>query len=255
MESNDKHINLIDKIIRQEANAAEKNAFDQLMKEDASFKKQYHFQKDLEAVSKSQEQHFLKKQLQNLEAKQAIEIPTEAKKRSIVFYLTRMAAAIALLAAAWFVFNTKAPSSEQLFADNFTAHPNELTKVERGTTQSGATASVSILDKAFNAYQKGDYKIALQNFEEYYSASKDENVLFYKAISLIQLDQSKEASTILEKLASSNIKIEASVVQWYLGLSYLKNNKLPAAKQAFQKVLDAPGQFRKTSAKNILEEI
>ena len=79
------------------------------------------------------------------------------------------------------------------------------------------------LTSAMESYQKGDYAIALQKFEAI--PGVDENYLIYKAICLLETEQTEDGITLLEKLVANGEGTEYyQQACWYLALAYLRND-------------------------------
>ena len=79
------------------------------------------------------------------------------------------------------------------------------------------------LTSAMESYQKGDYAIALQKFEAI--PGVDENYLIYKAICLLETEQTEDGITLLEKLVANGEGTEYyQQACWYLALAYLRNH-------------------------------
>ena len=80
------------------------------------------------------------------------------------------------------------------------------------------------LTSAMESYQKGDYVTALQKFEAI--PDVDENYLIYKAICLLETEQTEDAITLLEKLVANGEGTEYyQQACWYLALAYLLDHK------------------------------
>ena len=255
MEPTNKHINLIDRIIRNEATEAERVEFKSLLASDEAFKKQYEFTKDFNEVSKSNAQYELKDRLRAIEqesSKEKVQATDEpiAKSRSLVFYLSRAAAALLLLAACWFLMPKETQQAPDLFAANFSSHPNELSHIDRGEGQNN-----SQLKEAFLAYQQNEHTKASQLFSSLHKQGGSDDLLFYESISLLHLDKSNEALKNLESLSEKDLRIQNEVIHWYLALAQIKTGDTAAAKISLQKVLDAEGSFRKTSSRSIMEQL
>ena len=80
------------------------------------------------------------------------------------------------------------------------------------------------LTSAMESYQKGDYVTALQKFEAILDV--DENYLIYKAICLLETEQTEDAITLLEQLVANGEGTEYyQQACWYLALAYLCNHE------------------------------
>ena len=80
------------------------------------------------------------------------------------------------------------------------------------------------LTSAMESYQKEDYATALQKFEAI--PDVDENYLIYKAICLLETEQTEKAITLLEQLVANGEGTEYyQQACWYLALAYLRNHE------------------------------
>lgn len=80
------------------------------------------------------------------------------------------------------------------------------------------------LTSAMESYQKEDYATALQKFEAI--PEVDENYLIYKAICLLETEQTEDAITLLELLVANGEGTEYyQQACWYLALAYLSNHE------------------------------
>ena len=80
------------------------------------------------------------------------------------------------------------------------------------------------LTSAMESYQKEDYATALQKFEAI--PDVEENYLIYKAICLLETEQTEDAITLLEKLVANGEGTEYyQQACWYLVLAYLSNHE------------------------------
>ena len=79
------------------------------------------------------------------------------------------------------------------------------------------------LASVMESYQKEDYTTALQKFEAI--PDVEENYLIYKAICLLETEQTEDAITLLEKLVANGESTEYyQQACWYLALAYLRNH-------------------------------
>ena len=80
------------------------------------------------------------------------------------------------------------------------------------------------LDSVMESYQKEDYTTALQKFEAI--PNVEENYLIYKAICLLETEQTEDAVTLLEQLVANGESTEYyQQACWYLALVYLSNHE------------------------------
>ena len=90
------------------------------------------------------------------------------------------------------------------------------------------------LASTMESYQKEDYATALQKFEAI--PNVDENYLIYKAICLLETEQTEDAITLLEKLVANGEGTEYyQQASWYLALAYLSNHEDDKAMNLYNK--------------------
>lgn len=152
-----------------------------------------------------------------------------------------LAASLALVAAAiWFFSQPGTPTYEQ-----YAQHPT-LSLTVMGQTEQAKT-------EAETAFAQGDFERANLALEQVLRDEPDNlKARFYLGICLLELRKAAEARAIFEPLASGNSALREDAM-WYLGLSYLQENNLPACRAALEKI--EVGQARYPAARKILRKI
>lgn len=103
-----------------------------------------------------------------------------------------------------------------------------------------------------NAYQKKEYKVALQKFNAMLNIDKE--FILYKAICLIETKQLPEAIDLLNQLVSDGEGTEYwQQANWYLAISYLKKHEKDKAMQLFEKIANLDGVYKKEAETTIKE--
>ena len=166
---------------------------------------------------KKERQKELDEQLKLLsEHKQALTKKKHQKNR-ILYALSSIAAIIAIV----FSLNIYQDNRrmDKLFETYYTPLEYDSQLMSRGEdTISPELAST------MESYQKEDYATALQKFEAI--PDVDENYLIYKAICLLETEQTEEAIILLEKLVAKGEGTEYyQQACWYLALAYLINHE------------------------------
>ena len=165
---------------------------------------------------KKERQKELDEQLKLLsEHKQALTKKKHQKNR-ILYALSSIAAIIAIV----FSLNIYQDNRrmDKLFETYYTPLEYDSQLMSRGEdTISPELAST------MESYQKEDYATALQKFEAI--PDVDENYLIYKAICLLETEQTEDAITLLELLVANGESTEYyQQACWYLALAYLQNH-------------------------------
>lgn len=141
----------------------------------------------------------------------------KSKVRKLVISISSIAAIIAIV----FSLNIYQDNRrmDKLFETYYTPLEYDSQLMSRGEeTISPELAS------AMESYQKEDYATALQKFEAI--PNVDENYLIYKAICLLETEQTEDAITLLEKLVANGEGTEYyQQACWYLALAYLSNHE------------------------------
>ncbi len=246
-----KNLELIDKYFSNSLNPKEQLLFNDLLQSDKDFKKEFIFQKDLKKIISIQQQKDLKSTLQQFEE--------NVQKKSTVLFIPKkwlVAASLALLIGLgfWFVKNHYFISSEQLFSQHFEPYRNIVRPIERGENEN------SLEFKAFVAYEGGNYYKSINLFNSV-DNSEDTYILFYKAMSYLEVNKTSEAINILLPIATSKNYKESDLnfdelANWYLGLAYLKMNENNKAISQFSLIVNHPtNTFKKEEATKILNAL
>jgi len=244
------HFKLIDKFFSDTLSDKESALFNKLLQEDPEFKEEFKFQKDLKKALQQNKRETLKATLQGFEK-------DLKKKKSIFTIRTWLAAAtvIILLGIGSLIYNLNSSDDpKKLYAEYFEPYRNIVHPVERGENDG------SIESKAFQAYENGDFYKAINLFNSIETIEEENNdyIDFYKAISFMALNKSKEAIEILLPIATEVEKGDYDLSQkanWYLALAYLNSNEIEKAKsQLYMISHDEAFTFKKDEATEILKK-
>ena len=151
----------------------------------------------------------------------------KSKAKKFIMSITSIAAIIAIV----FSLNIYQDNRrmDKLFETYYTPLEYDSQLMSRGEeTISPELAS------AMESYQKEDYATALQKFEAI--PDVEENYLIYKAICLLETEQTEDAITLLEQLVANGEGAEYyQQACWYLALGYLLNHEDDKAIGVLQK--------------------
>jgi predicted Zn-dependent protease len=238
---------LIEKHIQNCLSDKEKVIFNKLLIEDSSFKKQVAFQKKLKKAIQSHDQDNFKKLLNNVESN----ILKENHRSILSFnYKWIIAASLVLIFGMSFFLNVnRSYNPEEIFNNNFQPYKNVIYPINRGKQINQDI----IKTNAFIAYEKGDYKKAIDLFSKLYTTTKETYYLFYKANALLKLNKTKEAITILKKHLNSKDYLSKKS-NWYLALAYIKLNDTQKAKELLIKITEKK-LYNYKKAENLLKKL
>lgn len=149
--------------------------------------------------------------------------------------------------AAWSHFNL---NSQELFTEYFSSYPNDFVRIERSSSDTNP------LQSAFIAYQDKDYDSAIQQFDRLLNSSNSDNILFFKAVSLLSKGETEFAINIFRNLKEKEDWQYSEAVRWYLALGYLKLEQITIAKDLLEQIANSEnGHFNQSSAKEILQKL
>jgi tetratricopeptide (TPR) repeat protein len=161
-----------------------------------------------------------------------------ARKRNRRIYYS-LAAAIVVAFTAVLYFRAPAPSYAPLFAEYFKPYPNMI-PIVRGEGSSGA------LESAMAEYENANYGEALTILKTLIAGEpQNDTASFYAGVSSLCLNDSRSAIVFLQNVSEHSGLTDQTT--WYLGLAYLKQNDMDAAKGCFGKLSSKEGIFKQRS--------
>jgi len=194
----------------------EEKLFNEFLDSDPEFRTKFEFENDLKRVIKDDQNQVLKAKLIGFEKEIATEAPV-AKPQSSTIRKWSIAASVALLMGlGWIGYNSLLKTDyENLYAANFQEYPNTVYTITRGDN------NASVEREAFVAYESGNYKEAILNFEKVQQEESKGYLDFYKAQAYLNLGDNTAAIPLFKGIQSgeSDFNEEAN---WYLALAYLK---------------------------------
>jgi len=237
----------IDRFLRNELPEEEKKAFEAELNQNADVAGELALQKDMEQFLRKQEKRTaLKNQLNSIgpEFFQASVKPEPGRivplqRRQTLRWVIGLAAAIALLLVARFVF------SPSLY-DQFGQHP-PLAMIEK----SNATQdNLAAMEAAFN--QK-NYTAALPLLQAYVREKPgDLQAELYLGICLLETGQYADARAVFTKISQTQSSF-MDFGQWYLALSYLKEGDKAACRRVLLELPEESEFFQK--AQDLLKQV
>lgn len=223
--------------------ADKQREFDDFMVTDTNFAEEVLFQKNLKAVIVKEEQNAVKKQLIGFDQLADLNTP---KSKSYTKWLVAASITLLLAIPCYFLFTNQTVDNDRLFAENFEPYRNVIQPIIRSSPEK------DIRTKAFIAYETENFKDALTYFDDLLNQKENDTLFFYKANTLLKLNQPEEAINILEQnLTESDYFIDKH--QWYLALAYLKTNNTERSKQLLKELIASKSSYKNEAAKQLLE--
>ena len=143
-----------------------------------------------------------------------------------------LAAGLAILIIASLVFLFRVKEPVDLYANYYEPYPMYITT--RSTDDSNEN-----LNLAVQAYSKGSYQAAWSSFLTILSEdTSDMGVMFYTAMSALQIDRYPDAVAGLKKVAVHGDNIYAAPAEWYLALAFIKSGDHRNARKTLENIIE-----------------
>ena len=164
-------------------------------------------------------------------------------------YFAIAASLAILLVGAWFFFLRGCSAPEELYAQHYTAYDGSTElRSENGIPK-------SLLSSAFDTYNEGNYREALQRFAQILKlAPGNPRALFYQGICQMETGAFAPAGESFRRVLADGQNLYLSQASWYLAMTCLKVNDLECAKAQLSELAGATGRYRDAAAE-ILEEL
>lgn len=167
-------------------------------------------------------------------------------------WLSRVAAVGLLVVAAIWLFKIFSPATPlALYDDYFAPYENVVEELNKGSV----SESEALRQKAYAAYESGDYAAALQGFEAILADTADADTEFYRANALLELGRAEEALPILDELARKPDFNLAAHSQWYAALAELALKRPDQAKIRLEKIINRPPETLKVQLEQLYKQL
>ena len=219
---------------------AEESSLSALFQEDPAAKEQFQEYQAVMAAVIEGEKAELKEFLTGIE---------KEERKIIPMWWMSIAAGLVLLIGLSYIFWPK-PNTSDLYGTYFDPYPNVYLPITRN--QIGED---SLLSVAFFQYESGQFEKASQSFSLYTeSADAKDEVRFYQAMSLMQIDSLTKALGILTSINNPDFDY-ADEVSWYRSLILLKNGQEGKAIAALIELKNRGSSFKKKEVEALLESL
>jgi len=158
------------------------------------------------------------------------------------------AAAIALLLAAFFIWQPLQQDSSALHLAYYEAPPFVLSESARGEATSDF--DLSAIRSAYADKDFGGLLTLVSAAQD--EADAPEGLELYEGIALLETDQ---ASLAIEKLKTLDDPELRDMQQWYLAMAYLKADDTDLAKVTLSKIVGVDQHYKQKAAQDILAKL
>ena len=239
---------LIEQYLAGELSDAERNAFEQRLKEDKVLAAETELHHRLHESLAGEKIHELRAVLQEVDE----EWDRSSKVRNLFparWLYAAAAVILVLVASVLYINRTRHLSPEELFAQSF--EPYQMVLNQRSFKE-----DEDILNAAINAYERGDYDVAVEKFSELKSVdSLGVAPKFYTAISWLALQQPEKAIDLLSSIATQDKHLLSEQARWYLVMAYLASGDKTSAQRILGDMLGNERHFKQEEVGKLLEEL
>lgn len=228
---------LINKHFEQQLSDEEKVLFNSLLQNDAEFAKEVAYQKNVKKAITLNEREVLKQKLKSYETKQKFRSAYWCSAAVVILFLGGLT---------WFQLQPSSP--EKLYQEYYHSYPNVVAPTVRGDNER------NLKSDAFYEYDSGNYEKSLVLFSKIYADEGVDYALFYKAMSLLELNRFEEAIASFEQFNTADNNAFSPFVKWYKALSYLKINEKEKAIKLLNELAGKENPQQQT-AKKLLTEL
>lgn len=229
--------NYIEKYFEGTLSPEETIMFNKLVEDDAVFAATFEYEKNVKRAITLNERKSLKQKLQSFET-------SKPKVKPLKIWYA--AASIIFICGLGFYFTQT--STTTIYDDYYQSYPNVVAPTVRGENKD------DIKSEAFFEYDNGNYEKSLELFSKIYSIEREDYALFYKALSLMELNKNKEAISTFNEFDLNKNNNFTPFIKWYLALSYIKENQKKKAIPLLKSLTETDNP-QKEMAKKLLEEL
>jgi len=223
-----KNEELIQNYIQGTLSPEDKLLFDNLRASDREFREEISQIDQLKPVITSIENDQLIKQFQDIE-KEHFSGKKKSWNKTVVILIGAffLICSIILL---FYVFKEEKPiDNRALFAQYYETPVNTYLPVTRSST------SMDLVEKAFTAYEQENFEKASITFESLADSIKNDQIIFYQAISYAEDDNYAKAIDLLDDIESEDSYLAEDKL-WYLTLFSVKMGDIFQAQKYFSEL-------------------
>jgi tetratricopeptide (TPR) repeat protein len=206
----------IEKYLMDKLTGSERKTFEKKMKDDPSLQDRVdHYRSLLEGIELG-----FNRELKSLLQEEEIRIrdlkSKEKSKTRRLYYTLGIAASITLLIIMVFTTKDQLPDNETLFITYYQPYPNIESPVSRSENNK---------ENPYAFYENENYSEALDLFAQLNDKNpSDPAPVFYSGICNLELNNTERAISFFKSIQKYNDNKYTRPANWYLALSYVKNN-------------------------------
>lgn len=180
------------------------------------------------------------------EEKALVKLPIKKSFQSHWYMIAASITFLILLGGAFRLMNPVTYTNNTLFEMYYTGeNAHNLTRSAGNTN-----------DEAMSKYRAGDFNGALILFNEILDKDADNiYIRYYTGLASIETNQNEKAAKEFQYIIRQKNNLFVENAEWYLALSYLKNNKVKESKALLTQITNNASNTHKKEAAQILKRI
>ncbi len=215
------NFDLLDRYFSNELDKSELKAFNERLKTDPQFNQEFQEIKEVKLAVKLEARKNLKSLINDIEdSLNQEELTTNNNQTAMKKMLTVAASLILMVSVSYFVLNGSGqPSPQDVFTEYYKPYNNL-----NGQVRGEAIETESMSAAAYNAYDAGNYALAVENFKALVAVEKTAENYFYMGIANIEVGNYEEAVENLNTTLN-NFSTFKDQSKWYLSMAFLADKK------------------------------
>lgn len=214
------NFDLLDRYFSEELDKSEMKAFNERLKNDPEFNQEFQEIKEIKLAVKVEARKNIKSLLTDIEDSLNPQESTNNNQTAMKRMLTVAASLILMVSVSYFVLNGNGqPTPQDVFTEYYKPYNNL-----NGQVRGEAVDNASISSAAYNAYDAGNFALAVENFEALVEVEKSAENYFYMGIANIETGDYDAAVKNLNTTLN-NFSTFKDQSKWYLSMALLADKK------------------------------
>lgn len=240
----EKDIELIERYLGDSLDAEKRLQVEQRLASEPEFKRRMEMMRELNTMYSSETEDF-RALLEHTYQEYAQKEPQTTVFRR--YWLVAASVTITLLIATYFLLLNNAADPQQLYAENFSLPPDNLTVRAELPEQ-------ELINAAMENYTNGQHQQASALFEQALEAQPDSvPLLFYSAVNFMALEETAQAVSQLNNVIAQGNSNYLMPARWYLALACLQSNQEAEAIEILNELQSSSSSYA-PKAEELLEE-
>lgn len=236
------NFDLLDRYFSNELDKSEIKAFNERLKNDPEFNQEFQEIKEIKLAVKVDARKNLKSLFTDIEDDLNQQESNTNNQTAMKRMLTVAASLILMVSVSYFVLNG---SGQPTPRDVFTEHYKPYTNLN-GQVRGEAIDDVSMSAAAYNAYDAGNFALAVENFEALVEVEKTAENYFYMGIANIEIGDYDAAVKNLNTTLN-NFSTFKDQSKWYLSMALLADKKKDEALSSLISLAFSEGSYKARS--------